>query len=100
MPRHKRGAFLEKQSSQPDFIYREKCSNTVSTQYPTDTFDTLNPVDERQRDRGNVLLRNNEGDLRRYRRKVLQHDGSIDTANGKVWAGSDAREILGPKWRT
>lgn len=63
-------------------LYREKCSNTVS----------CNPryvrhfesVDERRRDRGNVLPRNNEGDLRRYRRKVLQRDGSIDTASGKV----------------
>lgn len=63
-------------------LYREKCSNTIS----------CNPryvrhfesVDERWRDRSNVLPRNNESDLRRYRRKVLRRDGSIDTGSRKV----------------
>lgn len=65
-----------KQSSQPDFISREVLQYSFM-QSPIRHFES---VDERWRDRSNVLPRNNESDLRRYRRKMLQRDRSIDTA--------------------
>lgn len=79
------GAFLEAIFARL-ILYREKCSPIQFRAIPR-YVRHFESVDERYRwrDRGNVLLRNNEGDLRRYRGKVLQQrDGSIDTASGKV----------------